>query len=306
MAWNTYTVGTAALDDSLVLAFSDLVYFGAQPQMIVDQLAIANDNIVGKSLQISKYSDLTQVTSALTEMDEDTAEAMTDSSVVITPAQYGKSTIRTELSRFQTGGKVDRAAAIAIANNMARSLDGLGFAALEGGSPLTTIYPNGKTAVTQLGDGDVLDKTFANRLYNKLARRNTPPKVNGLYAAIAHDDVLYDLRDSMTDILKYSLPPEMLRNAVGVFGGFVWYRDGLCAVTANASGTFDSYKVLAIGDNVLIKGTSQQPQIVITGPFDRLGRFLNVGWKGTLQYTILDGNNMVFGVCTSSVGANAS
>ena len=304
MAFNANTITTTQVDDSIVLAFADLVYFAAQPEMIVDQFANIRENINGKSIQFSKYADLTEATSALTEANEDTAENMTDSAVTLTPAEYGKSTIRTRLASLQTGGKVDIAAARAIGFNLGRTVDKLGMTALEGGSPIATVYGGTATAANNLATSDNLDRIMVNKMYNKLARRNTPPAVGGLYAAVAHDDCLHDLRADLQDIAKYGLPESVSRNAIGVMGGFVWYRTSHSTITTDASGSIDAYKVVGFGDNVLAKATSQEPGLVITGPFDRLGRFVNIGWYGVFSYGILDGNNMVFGVCSSSVGSN--
>lgn len=304
MAWNTYTTTTTQLDNSLVSAFSDLVYFAAQPELVVDQFADIRENLNGKDVTFSKYSDLTVVTSALTEADEDTAEQMSDTYLTVTPAEYGKSTIRTKLASLQSGGKADRAAAQAVGFNMGRSIDKIAMAALDAATPVATIYPNAATGVANLATTDNLDRKFMNRLYNKLARRNAPPAVAGLYAGITHDDALFDLRDDLQDIAKYGLPETVTRNAIGVAGGIVWYRSANATISANQNGTIDAYYVHVFGANVLAKAVSQEPGVVISGPFDRLGRFLNVGWYGVIGYGILDGNNLVIGKVASSVGAN--
>ena len=40
------------------------------------------------------------------------------------------------------------------------------------------------------------------------------------------------------------------------------------------------------------------------GPFDKLNRFVNIGWKGALEYKIVDDDALILGTCASSVGAN--
>lgn len=306
MPFTTTMTTTTLLDNSLVLLFSDLVYFAAQPELVAEQFATTREDIGGKSIDFSKYSgESTDNTTPLTETDDPASFALADTAVTLTPVEQGGVITKTKLASLQTGGKADIACAKAVGFNLGRTMDKLAMNVLEAAAPVATIYPNSATATSNLATTDVCDRVFANRLYNKLARRNTPPIVNGLYAAIAHDDVLYDLRDSLQDISKFGIPDAVSRNAVGVAFGFVWYRSSNVTVTADTNGTIDAYNVLGFGDNVLAKATSLPVGIHLSGPFDKLGRFLNIGWYGVVKYGILDGNNMVIGKCASSVGSNS-
>jgi hypothetical protein len=89
-----------------------------------------------------------------------------------------------------------------------------------------------------------------------------------------------------------------------MFGGIRWLRSKNVTVTANSNGTIDTYKVNVLGFNALGKAVSEEPHIVISGPFDKLLRFVNVGWFGVFEYGVVDTDNMVQGICASSVGNN--
>jgi N4-gp56 family major capsid protein len=229
---------------------------------------------------------------------------MVDTAYTLTPLEYGNVVTTGKLVDFQTNGKGSQAASLVVGRNMGASVDKLGITALEAFTT-TVIFPNAITAATDLTADDVLDLTFANRLYNKLARLNVPG-IGGAYIGIAHDDNLYDLRDSMTDVSKYSDPSSVLKNEVGYAGGIRWLRSSNVAVSADGgAGTVASYKVNVVGMNALGLGISEAPHPVVTGPFDKLGRFINIGWYGCFVWGVLDTANMVQGGCASSVGANS-
>jgi len=153
--------------------------------------------------------------------------------------------------------------------------------------------------------------TFLNKLYNKLSRSNIQPLDNGLYVAVMHDDVIHDLRNetgsgSWQDINKYARPEDVLRNAVGVLSGFMIVRDNNISINADAGDTtVDTYHTLAMGFNALGQVESQPGEMRISGPFDKLGRFLNVGWHWVGQYGIVDTDALYVGTTASSIGANA-
>jgi N4-gp56 family major capsid protein len=188
-------------------------------------------------------------------------------------------------------------------------LDGLAIAALEAATT-NVIYPNGQTAVGNLTENDILDKTFANRLYNKLARTNVPG-IGGSYFGIAHDDCLHDLREDAgvggwIDVSKYADPQSALRNEIGMANGIRWLRSSNVTVTdGGGAGSVDSYEVQVVGFNALGRADASALELKITGPFDKLGRYLNYGWYWLGKYGTIDEANMVSGICASSVGANS-
>jgi hypothetical protein len=86
--------------------------------------------------------------------------------------------------------------------------------------------------------------------------------------------------------------------------GIRWIRSSNTTITSNSNGTIDSYKVNVVGANALGKAVSNEPHPTLTST-DKLGRFVNIGWFGAFKYGVIDTNNMVQGICASSVGANS-
>lgn len=297
----------ATMDNSQVLLYWQGVLFAAQPYLVATQVATVKEDINAKSIQFSKIGDLTVSTTALTDGVDPDSEAMSDTAVTLTPAEHGKVVTTTRLASLQTGGKVDVAAIQAVGIHMGKQLDKQAVEALDafGG---TIIYPNSATAASNLATSDVMDKLFAGRLFNKLSRAAIPG-INGSYIGIAHDDVLHDLREdagagSWTDVNKYSNLMPVLNGEVGMFKGIRWLNSGNATLTADSNGTIDSYKVNVVGLNALGYAVSQAPRMVISGPYDKLQRFVNIGWYGVVHYDTIQAENQVQGICASSVGAN--
>jgi hypothetical protein len=90
-----------------------------------------------------------------------------------------------------------------------------------------------------------------------------------------------------------------------MYKGFRIVRQNDSTIGADAgAGTVDSYRSYFVGFNALGKAVSQPAGMTVTGPFDKLGRFLNIGWYAALTYSIVEADALVVGISSSSRGAN--
>ena len=299
--------GTTQLDDSLVLAFEKSFMIANGQKNVMDQFAQYNQSIGAKSIEMTKYARLALATTPLTEDEDVTRVVISDSKILFTPAEYGRVVTRTNLASLQSGGKVDLAAAQLVGENAGSTADKLAVLALSASS--NVLVAGGATEAT-LSGSNVCDADFLNKIYNKLARANVPT-IGGAYVAVLHDDQIHDLRastgaGSWTDVTKYALPGETLLNEVGMFKGFRIVRNNNVEFAdQTGAGNVDAYKGLFFGANALGKAESQGLSVRVTGPFDALGRFVNVGWYWVGQYGIVDTDAVWVGLTASSVGANA-
>lgn len=301
MPFTTTMTLAANVDDSIVTLWDNGVILTYTPELVADQLATIKTTIGAKQIDFTIYSNLA-IPSALSEDTDPTSVALVDTLAYLLPVEEGTVVTRGALANFQTGGKVDTAAAQLVGRNMGATVDKRAIEALEAFTT-TVIYPNTATAAANLNTTDNLDYAFASRLYNKLARKNVPG-INGAYFGIAHDDCLHDLRKDMVPVRQYADLAGVMNNEIGMCAGIRWLRSSNVTVTADSNGTIDSYKVNVVGANALGKAVSNEPHPVISGPFDKLGRFLNIGWYGVFKYGVIDTNNQVQGIVASSVGAN--
>ena len=84
------------------------------------------------------------------------------------------------------------------------------------------------------------------------------------------------------DVGKYANPQSVLQNEVGMYAGIRWLRSGNATITTDGgAGTVDIYNTNVVGFNALGRADTIPPKLVITGPFDVLGRFLNIGLRDT-------------------------
>jgi len=304
----TSITDAAVLDADEVTQFESGILYGVAPELVMDQVATIQVSGAAKIFQFAKYANLSKITSGITDGEEVTSVVLADSTATLTPVDYGNVVSLLKIADLQSGNKALTAAGYLVGQNAGASLDGLAVTAAEAFTT-TVIFPGSNTAIGTCGETDNLDKTFANRLYNKLARTNVQ-KINGQYIGVAHDDCLFDLRDDTStggwiDVQKYADPSSALMNEVGMYAGIRWLRSSNVTVTADgASGTVDSYKVNVFGYNAIGKGESLPLTGVVSGPFDKLQRVLHIGWNWVGAYGVIDTAKMVQGGCTSSIGSN--
>lgn len=304
MAFTSTMTTTAEVDNSIIELMDAQYLIAAGQDAVMEQFVQVQKNIGAKSIEFPKYSRLALATSALDEDDDVSSAALADAQIILTPAEYGKVVTTTKLANLQTGGKADLAAARLVGINQVQTLDKLAILALEASSNSATVDGGAESA---LDASDVMTHTFFDQMYNKLSRTSIP-KVNGGYVAVVHEDVAYDLRQSShwLDVMKYANPEQILMNEIGMLKGFRVVVDNHISINDDGgASTVDTYKTLFFGFNALGKAVSQEPVMKLTGPFDKLARFVNIGWHGVLQYKIVDQDALWVGISASSVGANS-
>ncbi len=306
MPFTTNLTGTTQIDDSIVQAYESSFLITVGEDSALDQFAAWKQDIGAKSIQITKYARLSLATTPLDEVEDVTSEALSDTQILFTPKEYGKSVTKTSLASLQTGGKIDLSIPELIGRNMAQTKTRLATLALEGSSNQIFV---GNTTESTIAAGNVMSGVVLNSVYNKLARASVPTLADGMYVAVMHDDVIHDLRaeSGWIDVAKYADAVSVLRNEVGMYKGFRIVRNNLATFgDQTGAGTVDVYKSAFFGARAFGLAESQAPTMTITGPFDKLGRFVNMGWYGVFEYKILDTDAVYIVNSASSVGANAA
>lgn len=303
--------GTAEVDDSIIEEFDAEFRVAFHEQGVASQFATLKRDIGAKSVSLPRYSNLALATTPLSEKEDVDSEALDDDAVSITPQEYGKVVTTTKLANLQTGGMADRAAARLVGINAGRTRNKLATLALDA-APVGQIIRVGNHAADNLiTAADTMTGSVLGFAFNRLARKNVPGLNGGDYFLIAHDDVIHDIREqsganSWIDAHKYALPEALMRNEVGMYKGFRVIRDNLSTILVDAgdAGTVDVYHSYAIGFNALGLGVSEDISMRATGPFDKLGRFVNMGWYGCFNYKIVEEEAVVLIKSASSVGEN--
>jgi N4-gp56 family major capsid protein len=289
--------GTVQVDDSIREEFDTEFRLAFAEQGAAAQVATIRRDIGAKSISLPKYDQLSLATTPLDEVEDVTSEAMSDSAVIITPQEYGNVVTTTKLANLQTGGMADRAAARLVGINAGRTQNKLATLAMDVSSNI--LYAGGHAATIDITGADTVDGSLMGLAYNKLARKNVPGLAGGDYFFIAHDDVIQSIREqsganSWIDAHKYALPESLLSNEVGMYKGFRVIRDNLSTIqSAAGAGGIDVYNSYAVGFNALGVAVSQDVEMRATGPFDKLSRFVNMGWHACWNFKIIEADALV-------------
>lgn len=297
--------GSAQVDDSIIEEFEAQFLLSQAEQGVADQFVSWRKDIGAKSISIPKYDHLSLATTPLVEKEDVDSEALTDTEILFTPKEYGNVVTTTKLANLQTGGKADLAAARLVGINAGRTQNRLALIAMDSASQV--VYGDGTSLATITAAG-IMAPSIMGKAYNLLARKNSIGVVNGDFVMIAHDDVIHDLREGTAagtwqDVHKYAIPSEILRNEVGMYKGFRVIRDNLSTITPDNGAGVQVYNSYFMGYNCLGKAMSQEVMVKLTGPFDKLGRFVNVGWHGVLEYGIVEEDALVLAQTASSLNA---
>ena len=319
------TTGTSQFTTDQV-AFEKLAYFALRPELYFDQFAdvqATNATNPGASIKFTIFNDMAAATTALSETEDVTPVAMSDSQVTVTLNEYGNATVTTAKLRASSFLPVDPVAANAVGYNAGLSIDTIASNVLKAGD--NVIYATGgataETTRTGIDTDDTVTAKDVRRAVAQLRGANVPT-INGNYVGFIHPDVSYDLR-SITDAsgwrdsYKYTNAMPIYNGEIGMFEGVRFMESPRAPIFADASngsgstGTIDVYATLIMGAQALAKGISlggeygAQPTIVYGNITDLLKRFRPVGWKHCVGYGVFRQAALRRIESASSIGANS-
>lgn len=299
-------VSTAAYFDDSQIALLDAAFLiAASDAIVIDQVIDYKRDIKAKSIGLNVFPKIAKATTPLTDGVDPDRVGVTDTVVTVTPLEYGLAVATTELANLQTGGKADLAVAALVAQNMAETLNAVGIIAGEAGTNI--VIANSVATEAQLTATDLIQDTDLKYVHNRLSRANILPFEGDEYIALCHPDVASDIKelDDFVAIHKYAAPMKLIKNEIGSYGGFRWVKStGVTVNTDAGAGTVDTYHTQFFGRNAMGRGVSKDPTMVISGPFDSLLRILNIGWKSTVAYKIIDQDAHWIITSASSYGSN--
>ena len=246
---------------------------------------------------------------ALTDGEEVTSDAVVDSKVTVTLAEYGNVVTTTDLGDVVTEGRLNNYVPELIGRDMGTYIDKYHIQLLEAGSNEYTVNASGESSTTA---GNVITPTFIEKAYVFLRANNIPKLIDDSYVMIVHPHVLSDLRNatgagSFEDVYKYLGKEQILKNEVGKFRGFKVIETSNVTTNSDAgSGTVDTYHTSFFGGNAL--GTawsrSKSPRATMVTGTDKLNRFVHIGWKGIWAGGLIDTNASCIVTSASAFGTN--
>lgn len=310
MATDAFTNSTV-LTDTIVTAYDRVAMFALRSELTFAQTAnVRPGNLTspGTPVQWTFWSDMTAATTALSETVDVDAVALADSTVSITPAEYGNAVlipIRAKVDDFLVGFDAD--VANLIAWNMVDSIDTLAQTAMDGGSNVDFV---GQATEAAIVAANVLTADEIRQKHAELAAANARPLSNGTYGAIIHPHQAYDLKGETGDgawvaPAQYVTVTPLMNNEMGMFGGFRFVESPRVDInTDGGSSTVDTYTAFFYGQDHLGEVESIPPHIVMGPVTDKLMRFQPIGWHAYLGFDTIREASQRKLISASALGAN--
>lgn len=310
--FTTVMTGTAQISTPVLVALNGAFTIAKQADDIIPQIGLQqfSNDADKRTFSFARLNELDEDTdTTLLEREDPVSRPMSGSVSSVTAVEHGLVVTTTALADTISGGALGRQAAAAVGRSAARWQNKRAMAVLGAGT--NALFAG--TAGTEAGvaAGDVMTRALMNKAYTRLGLAGATKDGFGMYRAILHTAQIHDLRaatdaGSWLDTNKYARPEDVLRNEVGSIAGIrVIEANWLAPADQSGAGTVDLYKAVFFGANALGAGYATPMSLRITGPFDKLGRFLNYGWYTCQIMSIIDQNEVYVISTSSSEGANA-
>ena len=283
-------------------AYDRLARFALRPELYFDQVADikpTNQSMPGSSVTFPIVSDLAIASSALNESTDVTPQAISESNVTVTLAEYGNAVLTTAALRGESYVEIDPIVANVVGYNAGVSIDEVARDVLKAGTNVA--YAGTATSRATINSTQLLKASDIRAAKARLRSQNVP-NFNGFYTAYIHPNVAYDFTSetgsaAWRDPHTYSQPGEIWAGELGAFEGFRFIETPRSPVftgvgSSSSTGYAPVYATLCVGRQSLAKawsmvdGNTEQPHVV-PGPItDFLRRFVPWGWYWLGGYSI--------------------
>ncbi len=296
-------------------AFQQLAYFAFRANPMHEDYATVRatrQSHRGSGVTFTKYTDLAQATTALTETSDVTPVAAADSQVTVNLTEYGNATESTAALRGQSFLNINEDLANLIGYNAADSLDQV--VADIAYADTTNVKYIGQTARASITSSDTITSSSIREGVANLRGASVPTWAGGSYVGFIHPDAVYDMieQTGTADLRSF----QIRQDAAGVRNGEIGTFDGVrfistpraLLVTDGGATTTDVYGTLIVGQQALAKAYSTMfgpdPTVEFGPVTDRLRRFQPIGWYAMCGYGVFRGEALYRIESASSIGSN--
>jgi N4-gp56 family major capsid protein len=314
---DAYT-GTAAVSVDQT-AYDLAIYHDLRKMLYFDNLAdveSTNQAMNGSVVAFTLLTDLAAQTATLNESTDVDAQALADSQVTLTLAEYGGAVISTKLLRSVSFVPYDPVVANAVAWQAGLSQDTLAKNILQAGTNVR--YVNARAGRTTVIPTDTLAGNDVRRAVAELRGANVMDYGGGFYAGFIHPDVSYDFTGATgganwRDPHTYSAPENIWTGEIGAFAGARFVETSsapLFADSGSSTTLTDVYATLIMGRQALAKaysradGNGAYPMFVPGPVTDKLRRNVPMGWYWLGKYGIFRQAALRRVESASSIGSN--
>ncbi len=307
----TADAGAGQLSNQVLTAYQRTAFFALRSAVVFDQFAkVKPGNLTspGNPVNFLFWADLAVASTPLDETVDVDAVGLSDSSVTVTPAEYGNAVIKT--IRIRTDDYLigfDGDVANILSFNLAETIDFLAEAAISGGTNEDWVGQASEAAITS---SDIMTADELRQKRAELRGASSLPWDGSLYAAIMHPDTTYDLMQETGDGAwiaphQYVDTAQVYTGEVGTFAGFKVLETPRALLNADGgSGTVDTYTNYFFGKEFFAKAESIAPHIVMGPVTDKLMRFQPIGWHMYVGWDTLREASLRRLLSASTIGAN--
>lgn len=276
---------TSTQSGLVLTAYDRVARMALRAEAVLDKLFTvkpANLTSPGSPVTWRFHTDLAAATSALTETSDPDAVSTGTSTVSVTPAEYGNAVILTlKLQGTQYLISYEQDIANLISYNMVNTIEELASTAIEAGGTEEIVDGGAENALTS---ADEITAASVRKQRAELVSASVRPAVGGLYIAVIHPDVAYDLQTETGDgawvkPAEYVDAPRIATGEIGTFAGFRFVESPRAPLNADAgSTTTDTYETIFAGAEALAKAVVVPPKMVLGPVTDKFRRFTTLGW----------------------------
>lgn len=280
--------GVTQLSNQILTSYQKTAYFALREGVVFDQFAtVKAGNVTSPGTPVSFlfWSDMSVASTALDEGVDVAARSLSDSTVTVTPAEYGDAVILTARLRaddFLIG--FDANVANLLNYGMVNTIDFLAEAAISGGSNQELMA--NATDVTDVLSTDIITVAKAREKRATLRSASAMTWYGDAYGCIIHPDVAYDLKQESgdagwqdTSVYGTNTQDRVWNDEIGKWANMRFIETPRALLTEDGgSSTVDLYTTYFFGQQFLAKAETIPPHMVMAEPTDKLKRFASLGW----------------------------
>jgi len=307
--------GVTQLSNQILTAYQQTAFFALREGLVFDQFATVkpgNMTSPGTPISFLLWSDMSVASTALNEGVDVAARTLSDSTITVTPAEYGDAvilTLRLRADDFLIG--FDSNVANLLNFGMVNTIDFLAEAAITGG---TNVRYGGlsddHTAASNIDLTGILAVIRIREARAQLRGASSLPWDGSNYGAVIDPDVAFDVKQESGDAgwattSTYSEPERIWNDEIGKFANIRFIESPRAlTVTDGATSTVDAYTTYFFGQQFLAKAETVPPHMVMGPITDKLRRFQPLGWHFYSGWDTFREASLRRVISSSSIGAN--
>lgn len=308
MALNTNLTSTGGLPQAIAIFYDRRLLSRLELKLVFDKFGQKRKlpKNSGNQIKFSRYSNLSTITSALTEGTVPNGDTLQSTQIAATPVQYGNYLALSDMLVLEAIDPIIKSAVDVLGYQAGLSLDTIIRNTLDGN--MTNQFAGG--AVSEVTTSAVCAAVEFRKAAKALKTLGVQPLEGDMFAAVIHTATEYDLlSDSATggllDITKYTSTEPMKKGEVGSMYGIKFTRSqnvktgtGAASAVTYHNWVFgeEGYGIVDIEGMGLKTYTKQLGSSGVSDPIDQIS---TVGWKFSHVTKVLDANRGVMVVGTA-------